>query len=115
MRLTLELSVILVAVVSVVSFRVNLTSEKACHYLKLAAITSQADILSSAHHLLCYDGKSQSHAPGWDLFQHLGGNGPWIRKEIGVLSHDFALPRSCRVEQAHIVSPFSLTWIGLSA
>ena len=40
---------------------------------------------------------------GWNLFYHLGGNGPWIRKD-GLFYHDAPLPKKCSIDQAHMVS-----------
>jgi hypothetical protein len=42
---------------------------------------------------------------GWNLFYHLGGNGPWIRKKDGLYYYDTPLPSTCRITQAHMVSP----------
>ncbi|KIX10408.1 uncharacterized protein Z518_01490 [Rhinocladiella mackenziei CBS 650.93] len=40
----------------------------------------------------------------WDLFYHLGGNGPWIPKINGVDYSDALLPDDCSVDQAHMLS-----------
>lgn len=45
----------------------------------------------------------------WDLFYHLGGNGPWIQKVDGVISDTLAPPAGRVVDQVHMVkSPFHL-------
>src|SRR4051812_32840814 len=36
---------------------------------------------------------------GWDLFYHLGGNGPWIPKTNSVAYSDVQLPSACRIDQ----------------
>jgi hypothetical protein len=46
----------------------------------------------------------------WNLFYHLGGNGPWIQKHTTYGSVDDSLPENCRVDQVHMVgkAPWSL-------
>jgi hypothetical protein len=39
----------------------------------------------------------------WNLFYHLGGNGPWIPKVDGVIHETLAPPTSCVVDQVHMV------------
>lgn len=41
---------------------------------------------------------------GWDLFYHLGGNGPWIPKSNSIAYSDAPLPSACRVDQVHMLS-----------
>jgi hypothetical protein len=41
--------------------------------------------------------------PDWNIYYHLGGNGPWIPKVDGVLSNDTAPPQGCVVQQVHMV------------
>jgi hypothetical protein len=45
----------------------------------------------------------KSQTQEWDLFYHLGGYGPWIQKVDGVLEGGVGPPKSCRVEQVHMV------------
>ncbi|EHY57449.1 hypothetical protein HRR83_002934 [Exophiala dermatitidis] len=40
----------------------------------------------------------------WNLFYHLGGNGPWIPRADGVAYSDALLPEGCSVDQAHMLS-----------
>lgn len=40
----------------------------------------------------------------WNLFYHLGGNGPWIPKTNTVGYSDALLPKECRVDQVHMLS-----------
>jgi acid phosphatase len=40
----------------------------------------------------------------WNLFYHLGGNGPWIPKIAKVKYSDALLPDSCSVSQVHMLS-----------
>ncbi|EXJ86519.1 hypothetical protein A1O3_03470 [Capronia epimyces CBS 606.96] len=40
----------------------------------------------------------------WDLFYHLGGNGPWIPKIDGIGYSDALLPEECSVDQVHVLS-----------
>jgi hypothetical protein len=42
----------------------------------------------------------------WNLFYHLGGNGPWIQKVDGVIHDTLAPPGGCVVDQAHMVKSF---------
>jgi hypothetical protein len=46
---------------------------------------------------------------GWDLFYHLGGNGPWIPKVEGVIHDTLAPPTGCDVDQVHMVIPFPIS------
>ena len=46
---------------------------------------------------------------GWDLFYHLGGNGPWIPKVEGVIHGTLAPPTGCDVDQVHMVIPFPIS------
>jgi hypothetical protein len=47
--------------------------------------------------------------PEWDLFYHLGGNGPWIPKVEGVIRGTLAPPAGCDVDQVHMVKSLILT------
>ena len=40
----------------------------------------------------------------WNLFYHLGGNGPWIQKVDSVIHGPISPPTGCVVDQAHMVS-----------
>ncbi|KAF2745937.1 phosphoglycerate mutase-like protein [Sporormia fimetaria CBS 119925] len=40
----------------------------------------------------------------WNILYHLGGNGPWIEKEVNVVEGGIAPPAECRVEQVHMMS-----------
>ncbi|EXJ80309.1 hypothetical protein A1O1_08451 [Capronia coronata CBS 617.96] len=40
----------------------------------------------------------------WDLFYHLGGNGPWIPRKDGVPYSNASLPKQCSVDQVHMLS-----------
>ncbi|KPI36909.1 3-phytase B [Cyphellophora attinorum] len=40
----------------------------------------------------------------WDLFYHLGGNGPWIPHHSGLGTIDDPLPSHCTVDQVHMIS-----------
>ena len=40
--------------------------------------------------------------PKWNLFYHLGGNGPWVRKKSGTVGN--VLPPHCTVNQVHVLS-----------
>lgn len=51
-------------------------------------------------------GETQSE---WDLFYHLGGNGPWIPKVEGVLHNGLDPPEGCKVDQVHMVLLSSLS------
>lgn len=69
---------------------------------------SQPEFLSvAASHIpsqLGFLGHGQSSTPeDWDLFQHLGGNGPWIQKTDNVVEGGIDVPEGCRVDQVHMV------------
>ncbi len=52
-------------------------------------------------------------ARSWNLLYHLGGNGPWIEKEEGVVKGGIGVPDGCRVEQVHMVGyPGCGTFLG---
>ncbi|KAL8654913.1 MAG: hypothetical protein Q9210_001217 [Variospora velana] len=40
----------------------------------------------------------------WNIFYHLGGNGPWIRKVDAVAHGDIDAPKGCKVDQVHMAS-----------
>jgi hypothetical protein len=44
----------------------------------------------------------------WNLFYHLGGNGPWIPKVDGVIRDSLAPPIGCVVDQVHMVKPYAV-------
>jgi len=44
----------------------------------------------------------------WNLYEHLGGNGPWIQKRNGVVANDTTPPDDCTVQQVHMVSILGL-------
>jgi acid phosphatase len=62
--------------------------------------------------LLCSSSSSpwcspQSYTAGssqWNLFYHLGGNGPWIPKRDGLGHPEDPLPAACSVDQVHMLS-----------
>ena len=39
----------------------------------------------------------------WNVFYHVGGIGPWIKKIDGVVDGGIEPPCGCRVEQIHMV------------
>jgi acid phosphatase len=48
--------------------------------------------------------ESKKHRKGWNLLQHLGGNGPWIEKiDDREESSNLAPPDGCSIEQVHLV------------
>ncbi|OAL36030.1 hypothetical protein AYO20_04692 [Fonsecaea nubica] len=40
----------------------------------------------------------------WNIFHHLGGNSPWIRKIHSVNYYDSPLPKKCSIDQVHMLS-----------
>ena len=44
----------------------------------------------------------------WNLFYHLGGNGPWIPKVSGVVEGGIDPPEGCTVDQIHMVCCFNI-------
>lgn len=40
----------------------------------------------------------------WNIYYHLGGNGPWVPKTDGIVTNDTAPPQGCTVQQVHMVS-----------
>lgn len=50
------------------------------------------------------EGGPRTHRKGWNLLQHLGGNGPWIEKiDDREESSNLAPPEGCSIEQVHLV------------
>ncbi|ETN40734.1 uncharacterized protein HMPREF1541_05014 [Cyphellophora europaea CBS 101466] len=47
---------------------------------------------------------TSEEAHNWNLFYHLGGNGPWIPKHTRGGTPDDALPDGCMVDQVHMMS-----------
>ena len=47
---------------------------------------------------------STSSSSEWNLFYHLGGNGPWIPKKNGYGHPEDPLPKTCSVDQVHMLS-----------
>jgi acid phosphatase len=47
---------------------------------------------------------SASSSSTWDLFYHLGGNGPWIPHHSGLGTISDPLPSHCTVDQVHMIS-----------
>lgn len=67
-------------------------------------------LLSMAKLLSCYwpsqvslPGTVGPNIPTWDIFRHLGGNGPWIKKVDGIVDGGIDVPEGCNVEQVHMV------------
>ncbi|CAI7575601.1 unnamed protein product [Penicillium pancosmium] len=51
------------------------------------------------------EGGPNTHRKGWNLLQHLGGNGPWIEKiDDRGESSNLAPPEGCSIEQVHLMS-----------
>ena len=57
--------------------------------------------LSSTSAPWCLDAEFSST---WDLFYHLGGNGPWIPKRDGLGHPEDTLPDTCSIDQVHMLS-----------
>jgi hypothetical protein len=86
------------ALLVVLIFAVGLVSLRSLEQFHVAVCQGASSLASSG---LC----SSDRASGWNLFHHLGGNGPWIRKKDGLYYYDTPLPKTCRITQAHMVSP----------
>lgn len=43
----------------------------------------------------------------WNIFYHLGGNGPWIQKVDDVVEGGFEAPKGCQVDMIHMVRYFT--------
>jgi acid phosphatase len=39
----------------------------------------------------------------WNVYYHVGGNGPWIPKVDGIVTNDTGPPQGCTVQQVHMV------------
>jgi acid phosphatase len=40
----------------------------------------------------------------WNILYHLGGNGPWIEKKHNVVERGIEVPKTCAVDQVHMMS-----------
>jgi hypothetical protein len=60
----------------------------------------------TVHHRLCGQGSLHEKQDDWNLFYHLGGNGPWVGKanpRFGTYDKEGAPPEGCVVDQVHMV------------
>lgn len=73
-----------------------------CFFLLRRALTEHICpwLQSSGASAFCGFGTTHSD---WDLFYHLGGNGPWIPKQDAYGNVDDPLPTGCVVDQVHMV------------
>lgn len=62
-----------------------------------------AQLLLLSSHSVTH-GHASPTGSGWQLFCHLGGNGPWIEKETEHGSVDDTLPQGCVVDQVNMMS-----------
>lgn len=56
------------------------------------------------HPLQAQQSETRTSNEEWNLFQHLGGNGPWIEKSGSADGLSIAPPEGCSVDQVHMVS-----------
>ncbi|KAJ5560313.1 multiple inositol polyphosphate phosphatase [Penicillium frequentans] len=56
------------------------------------------------HPLQVQPNKTRESSEEWNLFQHLGGNGPWIEKSGSNDELSIAPPEGCSVDQVHLIS-----------
>lgn len=56
------------------------------------------------HPLQAQQNETRVSSEEWNLFQHLGGNGPWIEKSGSNDGLSIAPPEGCSVDQVHMVS-----------
>lgn len=62
--------------------------------------------LHNVHQHFCTKSRLPDRQDDWDLFYHLGGNGPWIEKKnarFGTYEKDGKPPEGCVVDQVHMV------------
>lgn len=75
--------------------------------LVLSETSSYYTIVGHAvHRYLCAENFIPEKRDDWNLFYHLGGNGPWIPKvnaEFGTYDKDGKPPEGCVVDQVHMV------------
>jgi hypothetical protein len=63
-------------------------------------------LLQGVHKRVCNAGSSNGKQDQWNLFYHLGGNGPWIEKanpRFGSYEDEGKPPEGCVVDQVHMV------------
>lgn len=63
------------------------------------------------HPLQAQPNATRESSEEWNLFQHLGGNGPWIEKSGSNAELSIAPPEGCSVDQVHMVSVFQLIYV----
>lgn len=63
-------------------------------------------LLQGVHRPLCSRGSLNNRRDDWNLFYHLGGNGPWIEKmdaRFGTYDKEGKPPSGCEVDQVHMI------------
>lgn len=85
----------------------------ASHHVALTSSSVYGLVISAIHRRVCasslvQDGPGKHHRQDdWNLFHHLGGNGPWIQKLdplFGTYEAEGKPPEGCVVDQVHMVS-----------
>lgn len=66
------------------------------------------------HPLQAQPNATRESSEEWNLFQHLGGNGPWIEKSGSNDEMSIAPPEGCSVDQVHMVGVFQVTYVPFS-
>lgn len=114
MSLSLQSSLLFIVITTVIAIALSFLSDDTI----CVSLASQLETLdpSSVHGLLiqtlhqrfCGQAASQqdSKQDDWNLFYHLGGNGPWVEKvdaRFGTYEKDGKPPPGCVIDQVHMV------------
>ncbi len=78
----------------------------ASHSASLNTSTVYGGLIHTVHQRLCSGGSLHDKQDDWNLFYHLGGNGPWIEKantRFGTYEKEGKPPEGCVVDQVHMV------------
>ena len=81
-------------------------SEKLCYSLTgpLSIVSAKVSVIPPLEAYFCARNHDRAGIDvEWNLFYHLGGNGPWIPKVDGVVRDTLAPPAGCVVNQVHMV------------
>jgi hypothetical protein len=76
------------------------------HQVALKASSVYGVPFHAIHERVCGPSSIQDKQNDWNLFYHLGGNGPWIEKlnaRFGTYDEDGKTPEGCVVDQVHMV------------
>ena len=113
MSVSLQSSLLFILVTTAIAIALSfLSNDTICASLKsqlqtLDMSSVQGQLIQALHQCLCGQTSQEEDKQGdWNLFYHLGGNGPWIEKvdaRFGSHEKDGKPPPGCVIDQVHMV------------